>query len=127
MLREKYNLGPDMPDDEIRSMRLKIMKEDTHTIENKLSLKWDFFDLNRCKDLLFHPLEHRFTIPGIEKFLNDLNLEYRGIQKPPILRSRYWTFYPDNNDRIELKEWDKFENRYPEAFGNLYEIWALKY
>jgi 2-polyprenyl-3-methyl-5-hydroxy-6-metoxy-1,4-benzoquinol methylase len=58
-LREKYNLVPDSTSDEIRKKRLEMMMNDADLIDNRLSLRWDFFDLHRCKDLLFHPLEHR--------------------------------------------------------------------
>ena len=125
-LREKYALKPNMGNDEIRYKRMQMMKNDTQLIDEGLSLRWDFFDLNRCKDLLFHPLEHRFTIPKIKAMLTELNLEFRGIERPDIIRSELWTHYPAKNEIRNFQKWHEFEVRHPDAFGNLYEIWALK-
>ena len=125
-LRERYGLTPDMSNDEIRSMRMLIMKSDAELLNEGLSLRWDFFDLHRCKDLLFHPLEHRYSIPKIQEMLAMLNLDFRGLEKPDILRSQYWTRYPSQNDLCSFHKWHEFELRHPDAFGNLYEIWALK-
>jgi len=124
--RKKYDLESDVSNDDIRNMRLKMMLNDAGIIDEGLSLRWDFFDLNRCKDLLFHPLEHRYTVPQIESFLDALNIEFKGFEKPPIIRSQCWTRYPAKKDRMDIKKWHGFELRHPDAFGGLYEIWAMK-
>jgi 2-polyprenyl-3-methyl-5-hydroxy-6-metoxy-1,4-benzoquinol methylase len=125
-LRKQYQLNPNVTNDEIRSYRYRMMLENPRAIDERLSLRWDFFDLNRCKDLLFHPLEHRFTVPKIGQLLGELHLEFRGLEKPGIVASQYWTRYPAPEDRGRLKAWDHFEKKHPDAFGGLYHIWALK-
>lgn len=124
--REQYRLKPDSSDDEIRAYRRRMMEEDPQAIDERLSLRWDFFDLNRCKDLLFHPLEHRFTVPQIGEFLDALGLEFRGLEKPDYDRNSFVTRYPDSAETRSLEAWHAFELRYPDAFGGLYEIWARK-
>ncbi|MDQ2075843.1 bifunctional 2-polyprenyl-6-hydroxyphenol methylase/3-demethylubiquinol 3-O-methyltransferase UbiG [Marinimicrobium sp. ABcell2] len=124
--RKEYNLNPNVTNDEIRSYRHHMMLKDPKAIDERLSLRWDFFDLNRCKDLLFHPLEHRFTIPQIGEMLSELNLEFRGLEKPGILSSQYWTRYPDPEHWGSLISWHKFELKHPDAFGSLYEVWSKK-
>ena len=124
--RSAYNLDPGMSDDEVREYRYRIMVENEGAIEEKLSLRADFFDLNRCRDLLFHPLEHRFTVPKIAHLLDELGLEFMGFERPEIIRTRYWTHYPSKKDWRNLNRWDEFEHKHPEAFGSLYQIWAKK-
>ncbi len=125
-LREEYDLRPDMTDDEIRAYRRRIMLEQPETVDERLSLRWDFFDLPRCKDLLFHPLEHRYTVPKIGRLLADAGLEFRAIESPGIIRNQYWTTLPEAREQADLNAWDRFEKRHPDAFGNLYEIWAFR-
>lgn len=117
---------PDINSDDIRSYRRRWMQEDPEAIDERLSLRWDFFDLNRCKDLLFHPLEHRFTVPRIGRFLDTLGLEFRGLETPDLITTQYWTPYPSPEDRRNLSRWHEFEVNNPDAFGNLYEIWSRK-
>ncbi|MEW6332850.1 MAG: class I SAM-dependent methyltransferase, partial [Thermodesulfobacteriota bacterium] len=113
-------------DDDVRRFRRRLMLDDPSSIDERLSLRWDFFDMNRCRDLLFHPQERRFTLPEAGRLLDELGLEFRGLQKPEPVRSRYWTRFPPERDRRNIARWNAFETAYPDAFGSLYEIWALK-
>jgi SAM-dependent methyltransferase len=113
-------------DDEVRMFRWRLMQDDPASIDERLSLRWDFFDMNRCRDLLFHPRERRFTLPEVGQLLDDLGLEFRGLQRPEPARNKYWTRFPREEDRRNLARWHEFEIAHPDAFGSLYEIWALK-
>lgn len=117
---------PSITSDDVRRHRLHWMRDIPDVIDERLSLRWDFFDLNRCKDLLFHPLEHRFTVPQIARFLETLGLEFRGFEKPGLIRTQYWTNYPATKDQRNLSCWHDFELNNPDAFSNLYEIWTKK-
>lgn len=126
-LRQGYEKRiPDITSDDVRRYRRQWMQEDPDLIDNRLPLRWDFFDLNRCKDLLFHPLEHRYTVPQIGKLLDDLGLEFRGLETPDLILTQYWTPYPSPKDRRNLSRWHEFELNNPDVFGNLYEIWSRK-
>jgi len=124
--RQDYNLDPDMSSDDIRKYRRFMMQDRPEVIDDELSLRWDFFDLNRCRDLLFHPLEHRYTVPKIEHLLKELELEFRGFETPDIIRTQYWTHYPSRKYLRNYSRWHQFELNNPDAFGNLYEIWSKK-
>jgi SAM-dependent methyltransferase len=113
-------------DDEVRKFRWRLMQDDPASIDERLSLRWDFFDMNRCRDLLFHPREHRFTLPEVGQLLDDLGFEFRGLEMPEPVRNQYWTRFPQERDRRNLARWHEFEIAHPDAFGSLYEIWALK-
>lgn len=126
-LRQGYEARiADITSDDVRRYRHEWMQQDPDLIDNRLPLRWDFFDLNRCKDLLFHPLEHRYTVPRIGKLLDDLGLEFRGLETPDLILNQYWTPYPSPRDRRNLERWHEFEVNNPNAFGNLYEIWSIK-
>lgn len=117
---------PSITSDDVRKYRRQWMQEDPALIDDRLPLRWDFFDLNRCKDLLFHPLEHRFTVPQIGRLLDAMGLEFRGLETPDLILTQYWTPYPSPKDRRNLSRWHEFEVNNPDAFGNLYEIWSRK-
>jgi SAM-dependent methyltransferase len=126
-LRQGYEARiPEITSDDVRRYRRQWMQEDPALIDDRLPLRRDFFDLNRCKDLLFHPLEHRFTLPQIGRLLDDLGLEFRGLETPDLILTQYWTPYPSPKDRRNLSCWHEFEQNNPDAFGGLYEIWSRK-
>jgi len=111
--------------DFIRAYRRRLMLEQPATVD-ALPTRGDFFDLSRCKDLLFHPVEHRFTIPQIRRYIAALGLEFRGFEPPKPLASRYWTPFPRPAHQRDLDRWWQFEQKYPDAFQDLYEIWCRK-
>jgi SAM-dependent methyltransferase len=121
--REYESIIGTLDSDYIRGFRHRLMLQEPATID-ALPTRSDFFDLSRCKDLLFHPVEHRFTGPQIAQYIEALGLEFRGFERPRLQQNRYWTHYP--TDRRALPSWDAFERRYPDAFADLYEIWCRK-
>ena len=126
-LRKEYDERiPHITSDDVRKYRRQWMQEDPALIDDRLPLRWDFFDLNRCKDLLFHPLEHRFTIPKISHMLDASGLKFRGLEIPDLILTQYWTPYPAPRERHDLSCWHEFELDNPDAFANLYEVWSIK-
>ena len=111
--------------DYIRTYRRQLMLTQPDVID-VLPTRSDFFDLSRCKDLLFHPVEHRFTIPQIEEYLGALGLQFLAFEQPSLLEGHYWTAFPRAAQRRDLKRWWEFEQKYPDAFQDLYEIWSRK-
>jgi SAM-dependent methyltransferase len=109
--------------DYIRAYRRRLMLEQPDIID---MLPSDFFDLSRCKDLLFHPVEHRFTIPQVSHYIRTLGLQFLGLEQPKLLQNRYWTTFPPVSHRLNLDRWWEFEQKYPDAFRDLYEIWCRK-
>lgn len=112
---------PSLTADEIRDYRRCVMLEEPGCIE-KLPTPGDFYDLSRCKDLIMHPNEYRYTVPGIGEYLQRIGLPFMGFQPPPLNRHSYWTPYP--KDTHSLAAWDAFEKTNPDAFENLYEVWT---
>jgi SAM-dependent methyltransferase len=125
-LRREYEPRiAELSDDEIRAFRRRWMREIPDTLD-ALPTPGDFFDLSRCKDLLFHPMEHRYTIPQVRQFLDALGLEFRGFMQPRLIGSQYWTAFPPGEKRRDLDAWWSFEQANPDAFADLYEIWCRR-
>lgn len=125
-LRQEYEAMIGTLDaDYIRSFRHRLLLQEPATID-ALPTRSDFFDLSRCKDLLFHPLEHRFTIPQLTGYLDELGLKFKGFEPPKPVPNRYWTYFPEHGASRDLTRWNEFEMRYPDAFRDLYETWCIR-
>jgi SAM-dependent methyltransferase len=124
--RETEEERPDVDADFIRGYRHRLMLESPEVIE-ALPTRGDFFDLSRCKDLLFHILEHRFTIPELKRYFSELDLEFRGFEQPRLLENKYWSGFPNGADRTNLDRWWEFEQNNPDTFADLYEMWLLRH
>ncbi|MEZ5583578.1 MAG: hypothetical protein R3F37_13285 [Candidatus Competibacteraceae bacterium] len=48
-VRREYGLSPKISDDEVRAFRHRLLVERPDIIDNDLGLRWDFFDLSRCR------------------------------------------------------------------------------
>ena len=87
----------------------------------------DLFDLNGCRDLLFHVQEHRFTLPQIGEILDRLGLRFAGFHlEDPSIRLTYGRQYPEDSEMTNLDNWDRFETTFPSAFVNMYQFWCEK-
>jgi SAM-dependent methyltransferase len=122
---ELHRSTPDTRDG-IRAFRWKLMHDDPESIDRRLPLRADFFDLNRCRDLLFHPVEHRYSVRQVGELVRAAGLEFRGFEAPPPPRHEARLRYPKPEERASLERWQEFDERHPMAFENLYEIWAWK-
>lgn len=87
-------------------------------------LQWrDFYNLSMCRDLLFHPCEHQYTLPQIAEQLAELKLRFvamRGL--PPALTARYRAEFPHDPHGSDLANWDRLEAQQPMAFRSMYGL-----
>ena len=89
--------------------------------------KNDFFSTSECRDLLFHVQEHRFTVPQIEKALNELELDFLGFEiSEYAMLSKFQQVHPQNSDLSSLPLWHQFELQNPTTFTGMYEFWCRK-
>lgn len=131
--RREDTLLPDEPhnkvvdSDEIREFRHKILTEEPERLDGGYCpLRRDFWYLSRCRDLVFHSMEHRFTIRRIKANLAELGLEFRGFERVELPANKYWASFPRGDQRFDLDAWSKFEEANPQSFGNLYKFWCSK-
>ncbi len=87
----------------------------------------DFYHLNELRDLVFHVMEHRFTIPRLADNLKTLGLEFVGFEfKREVIPRRYADHHPQDPTMTDLSSWAAFEERNPDTFTGMYRFWCQK-
>ena len=111
-------------DAEMRSFRDMMIKSDKKYY-NKIFKFSDFYSLSTLKDLLFHVQEHRFTIPLIKDYLNELGIKFCGFESSKIV-SHFKKTNKDKKDPYDLDKWKVYEEANPIAFTAMYQFWCQK-
>jgi len=115
----------------IREFRRRILNHEMDEFLNGVTENADFYTTSKCRDLLFHFMEHRFTLPGISQILDDLSLEFLGFEFPADPTSSaaarsYSAQFPEDRQMTNLALWDRFETLYPDTFITMYTFWCQK-
>ena len=84
----------------------------------------DFFSTSSCRDLCFHVMEHRFTLPRIKRFLAANRLTLLGLETSPETQQRFLQEHPEPAAETELDCWDTFERAHPQTFASMYYLWV---
>ena len=85
----------------------------------------DFYSLSELRDLLFHAQEHQFTIPQIQKCLDELDLNFCGFAAQGIVQDFKLT-NTGANDPYDLSKWRSYEEANPSIFLGMYQFWCQK-
>lgn len=87
----------------------------------------DFYSLSECRDLLFHVQEHRFTLPQIEKAIDQLGLQYLGMDiTDNDIKQSFAEKFSNGNTPGTLAQWHEFEEENPDTFITMYQFWCRK-
>jgi SAM-dependent methyltransferase len=121
--QEIRELGMGSSSAEIRSFRDMIMKSDKDHHISVLSYR-DYYSLSELEDLLFHVQEHRFTIPQIKGYLDELGLKFCGFESHTL--SHFKQTNTHHNDPYDLDKWQAYELVNPETFAGMYQFWCQK-
>ena len=118
----ELNLGTSA--DKMRKFRQSLAEsyEENH---RRLTTSNDFFSLSSLRDLIFHVQEHRFTLPQIKNYLNELGLKFCGFEVQAV-DSRFREFHGEGADIYDLVSWHQFEESNPYAFARMYQFWCQK-
>jgi len=110
------NYGPGA--DDIRRWRRELTErgKEPHSV--------DFFTISSCRDLCFHVMEHRFTLPRIKRFLEANGLTVLGLETSAETQQRFAQQHPDPGAQTDLDRWDAFERAHPSTFSNMYYLWV---
>ena len=95
----------------------------------KSLLKWrDFYSMSDCRDFLFHVQEHQFELPEIAALLQRNGLKILGMSKqlPAGAILNFRKVFPRDPLMADMKKWEAVEQRYPETFVGMYQIWCEK-
>ncbi len=85
----------------------------------------DFYSLSEFRDLLFHRMEHRFTIPKIQDSLNELGLIFCGFSSD-IPKIKFRSSNHSADSIYDLAKWHEYEVQNPKLFSAMYQFWCQK-
>jgi ubiquinone/menaquinone biosynthesis C-methylase UbiE len=86
----------------------------------------DFYSMSGCRDLLFHVMEHRFTIPRIKAFLDEQKLAFLGFNAEPRVFEGFQTRFPGDAALTDLDKWQAYEADNPQTFRRMYVFTVRK-
>ena len=114
------------PDGEnIRAFRKRLLtgRISGHAVPNS----YGFYYTSGCRDLLFHYMEHRYTLPQLDKIIRQLDLTFLGfVFHDTKVRTLYQRHFPEDTSMTDLASWDRFEKMYPATFAGMYQFWCKK-
>lgn len=118
-------LGDDA--DSIRNFRANINSYlDKDTVKNLLKCK-DYYSMPECRDLLFHVMEHCYTLPELEEIISDRKLKVLELNNlNPQTQKMYQAVYQDDPKFSNLKNWHNFEQANPDTFLSMYHFCLQK-
>jgi SAM-dependent methyltransferase len=108
-----------VPED-IRRCREDIAAAEDGSLLKSLARSDDFFSMSECRDLLFHPQEHRLSLPDIKVFLANNHLQFAGFVLPQAILRRFAMRFPDPAAMTDLDRWNTFESEAPDTFAGMY-------
>jgi len=104
--------------EDIRTCRQEIIRDADRW--RWLTTSGDFYSISGCRDLLFHVMEHRFTIPRIKTFLSEHGLSFLGFELESRVMEVFDKRFPEANARENLDDWHAFEDENPQTFRHMY-------
>ncbi|MDX1514592.1 MAG: class I SAM-dependent methyltransferase, partial [Gammaproteobacteria bacterium] len=111
----------------IRAFRRSVLEAPPDDALSRLAGSEDFYTMSSCRDLLFHVCEHHFSPRRIGGALEELGLVFLGFELPhAVVRSRYRSFNPDDQQMTDLDAWERFEEAHPDVFAAMYVFWCHK-
>ena len=111
---------------EIRRCRQDLIDLDQAADFGNTLTTADFFSNSTCRDLLFHPQEHRMTLTGIDAILRANNLAFLGFEIEADVLHAYKQRFPDDRAATSVGQWQIFENENPDTFFGMYNFWIQK-
>jgi hypothetical protein len=76
--------------------------------------------MSGCRDLFFHVMEHRFSIPQIAAFLHENRLKFFGFELDPETIAMFRMQHPAPAALTNLDYWHAFEQAHPDTFRRMY-------
>jgi hypothetical protein len=112
--------------DGIRRFRRAAPRLLPRKVMKKLTMISDFYNLAETRDMLFHVMENRFTIPRIAAHVRKLDLEFVEFQTLEKTKHFYRQAFPGDKTETSLENWIKFEAKNPDVFIETYTFWCRR-
>jgi len=103
----------------IRACRQEIMSSNDY-LRRELGAIHDFFTMSDCRDMLFHVMEHQFTIPQLKAFISEQRLTFLGFDIDQENLGKFQAQFPDPAALVDLDCWERFEAANPRTFIQTY-------
>ena len=104
----------------IRALRQTIIRGQDEPRWKSLVKTVDFYSMSGCRDVFFHVMEHRFTIPAIKSFLDENRLRFLGFEIESNVTDMFRERFPGSDALVNLDYWQAFEADHPQTFLNMY-------
>ena len=111
-LRDEFALPPTA--EGIREFRQMIYALPAAHPARPLVETSDFYSLSGCRDMAFHVIEHRYTLPAFAALVEQAGLRIEAFLAPEELKARF--------PATDLERWHAFESENPGAFGSMYRF-----
>jgi SAM-dependent methyltransferase/tetratricopeptide (TPR) repeat protein len=108
--------------DGIRACRQELIRQES--LRAELDSINDFFTMSECRDLLFHVMEHQFTIARIKAFVTEQRLSFLGFSIRKAELDRFQRQFPGSDALVDLDRWERFEAANPRTFIQTYLFWV---
>lgn len=113
------------PEDFIRRSRAKVIQKVRNSQDQSLFDTADFYSVSGCRDFLFHENEVQLTIEELKSCLTRLNLRFLGfVNLSEITKSNFSRKFGKQANLLDLNQWEKFEDQFPNTFVTMYQFWC---
>ena len=111
--------------EDIRSFRNMLLSKKEHIELNDLLFSHDFYSMSGCRDLLFNVIEHQFILPDIQRYIEQLDLEFCGFDNlNPMILSAFEEQFSEKTALKNLASWNEFEKLHTNLFSSMYQFWC---
>jgi len=123
-----------VPED-IRRVREIVAASEDGSLLKSLTQWADYYTTSECRDLLFHPQEHRMNLPEIKSFLEANGVQFAGFIQDALTFGRFAARFPEQGAMsgfqrwrafTDLDRWHTFETEAPDTFIGMYRFWIHK-
>lgn len=110
---------------------VKQRSGDSNDNDTKISrlLNGDLHSVSDTRDLLFHPHEIAYDLPGVAALLDGQQLQFLGFDLPQGTLQRFAQEFPRTRGSagpLWWSDWHTFEQQHPETFAAMYQLWAVR-
>lgn len=125
-IRQAFDIdNTELNEHKVKVIRHAIMK--SHTFKNHTGIiqSDDFYSLSGTIDLLFHEYEKHFTPLSIKQLCSEFNLDWLGFSNLNYkVKNDFMAFHGKKADLLNLKQWDDFEEAFPNTFSNMFQFYC---
>jgi len=108
--------------DGIRACRQELIRRES--LAKELDQINDFFTMSECRDMLFHVMEHQFTIARIKAFVTEQRLSFLRFNIDQATLDSFQRQFPGSDALVDLDLWERFEAANPRTFIQTYLFWV---